>query len=47
MTVKNEDNDKFDFKEIYYSNISEFYQALAKPYDTINEIRLENNLKNL
>ena len=47
MTVKNEGNDKFDFKEIYYSNISEFYQALAKPYDTINEIRLENNLKNL
>lgn len=47
MTVKNEDNDKFDFKEIHYSNISEFYQALAKPYDTINEIRLENNLKDL
>lgn len=47
MTVKNKDNDKFDFKEIYYSNISEFYQALAKPYDTINEIRLENNLKDL
>ena len=47
ITVKNEDNDKFDFKEIYYSNIGEFYQTLAKPYDTINEIRLENNLKNL
>ena len=47
MTVKNEDNDKFDFKEIYYSNIGEFYKALAKPYDTINEIRLENNLKDL
>lgn len=47
MTVKNEDNDKFDFKEIYYSNISEFYQGLAKPYDTINKIRLENNLKDL
>ena len=47
MTVKNEDNDKFDFKEIYYSNISEFYKALAKPYNTINEIRLGNNLKDL
>lgn len=45
MTVKNQDNDKFDFKEIYYSNISEFYKALAKPYDTINKVRLENNLK--
>ena len=47
ITVKNENNDKFDFKEIYYSNIGEFYQTLAKPYDTINEIRLENNLKDL
>ncbi len=47
MTVKNEENDKFDFKEIYYSNISEFYQMLAKPYEIINEVRLENNLKDL
>ena len=47
MTVKNKDNGKFDFKEIYYSNIGEFYQGLAKPYDIINEVRLENNLKDL
>ena len=47
MTVKNKDNGKFDFKEVHYSNIGEFYQQLAKPYDIINEVRLENNLKDL
>lgn len=47
ITVKNKDNDKFDFKEVHYANIGEFYQQLAKPYDIINEVRLENNLKDL
>ena len=47
MTQYVEEFNKYDFVELHYSNLRELYRNLGNPYNEINKIRLENNLKRL
>ncbi len=47
MTMESEDSDKFDFKELNYSNIGELYRNLGNAYDEINIVRIENEMNGL
>ena len=47
MTSFVEEFNKYDFVELDYSNLRELYRNLGNPYNEINKIRLENDLKGL
>ena len=47
MSELDEESNKYDLRELYYSNIRELYRNLGSPYDEINKVRLENNLRGL
>lgn len=47
MTQFVEEFNKHDFIELDYSNLRELYRNLGNPYNEINKIRLENNLRGL
>ncbi len=47
MTRFVEEFNKYDFVELDYSNLRELYRNLGNPYNEINKIRLENDLKGL
>ena len=47
MTSFLEEFNKYDFVELDYSNLRELYRNLGNPYNEINKIRLENDLKGL
>ena len=47
MTSFVEEFNKYDFVKLDYSNLRELYRNLGNPYNEINKIRLENDLKGL
>ena len=47
MTVPYKDTGKYDFIELDYDNVNELYLNIGNPYHEINEIRLENKLRDL
>ena len=47
MTSFVEEFNKYNFVELDYSNLRELYRNLGNPYNEINKIRLENDLKGL
>lgn len=47
MTRFVEEYNRYDFVQLDYSNLRELYRNLGSPYNEINKIRLENDLKGL